>query len=137
MVSEIQAGDAKIAQLFYSVLGGEVWKKAIFLFYIFPLWMNNVLFIGQGKVIIRPIAFRPTPGRPSSSTGPLPPSRPGSSAPSPGPLMPSGGGPPYSRPPSQGFAPGHPLVREGPRPFGSKCNYFITITYECFQELCK
>ena len=126
---------------------------------------------------IRPIAFRPTPGRPSSSTGPLPPSRPGSSAPSPGPLMstghhhtnnsglqlystgplappsrpgssaPSPGvGPPYSRPPSQGFAPGqgfappsqgfapgqgfappsqgfapgHPLVRDGPRPFGSK-----------------
>ena len=125
-------------------------------------------------MVIRPIAFRPTPGRPSSSTGPLPPSgsRPGSSAPSPGPLMSAGigvginssigggllaysaappsrpgssapsplltataagpaVGPPYSRPPSQGFAPGHPLVRDGPRPFGSKQSLQFYLYFSC------
>ena len=72
---------------------------------------GQVIF--QGKVLVRPIAFRPSPGRPGSSTGPQVPARPGSSTgPSPGPFI--------SRPNSQGFAPGHPLVKDGPRPFGSK-----------------
>ncbi|XP_023346462.1 leucine zipper putative tumor suppressor 3 [Eurytemora carolleeae] len=66
----------------------------------------------KGKVLVRPIAFRPSPGRPGSSAGPQVPARPGSSTgPSPGPFI--------SRPNSQGFAPGHPLVKDGPRPFGS------------------
>ena len=100
-------------------------------------------------MVIRPIAFRPSPARPGSSTGPpvgsgsRPPSStftspgrgPGSSAPSPGlstgyrtPVQTTFGpggsvvtGPGSGQaPPTQGFLPGHPLVKDGHRPFGSE-----------------
>ena len=101
-------------------------------------------------MVIRPIAFRPSPARPGSSTGPpvgsgsRPPSStftspgrgPGSTAPSPGlsstgyrtPVQTTFGpggsvvtGPGSGQAPhSQGFLPGHPLVKDGQRPFGSK-----------------
>ena len=93
----------------------------------------------QGKALVRPIAFRPTPGRPSSVNGGVqppsrpgssvnggvqPPSRPGSSAPSPAPAAPS-------HQPNPGFVPGHPLAtKDGPRPFGSK---LIVLAVDYFQ----
>ena len=82
----------------------------------------------QGKVVIRPIAFRPSPGRPGSSNGPpaasgsRPPSStftspgrgPGSTAPSPG-LSSTG----YRTPVQTTFGPGGSVVTgpgSGPAP---------------------
>ena len=103
--------------------------------------------IFQGKVVVRPIAFRPSPGRPGSSAGPSSGqvSRPASSTLPSSPGLSSG----YYTPvqttfgpggsvvtthstnsnssnsnssqanQAPGFVPGHPLVKDGHRPFGS------------------
>ena len=104
---------------------------------------TDFLFL-QGKALIRPIAFRPTPGPNSGAStptnGPLilggtPGFRPGSSngtsevaslvhshhhavTPQQGGSM---GGPfnPVGQN-NEGFAPGHPLIKEGRRHYGSK-----------------
>ena len=108
------------------------------LFWIEAFRIEN-LFSFQGKVVVRPIAFRPSPGRPGSSAGPSSgqvTSRPASSNLTSSPGLSSG----YQTPvqttfgpggsvittsssghPAQatGFVPGHPLVKDGHRPFGS------------------
>jgi len=101
----------------------------------------------KGKVVVRPIAFRPSPGRPGSSAGGAGPgqvSRPASSTLPSSPGLSSGYQTPVqttfgpggsvittsssssssSSGPSQpgqapGFVPGHPLVKDGHRQFGS------------------
>ncbi len=100
-------------------------------------------FLLQGKALIRPIAFRPTPGPNSGAStptnGPLMfPTRPGSSNGGPeslvhhlglaraspanslvatqGPINNANSGLQNN----EGFAPGHPLVKDGRRHYGSK-----------------
>ena len=105
---------------------------------LFLKW--SYFFLFQGKALIRPIAFRPTPG-PNS----------GASTPTNGPLM--GFRPPSNGPDSlhglaraspatsqggpftpgtntnDGFAPGHPLVKDGRRHYGSK-NFVIAVSQD-------
>lgn len=104
--------------------------------------LNVWQLIFQGKVVVRPIAFRPSPGRPGSSAGPScgQVSRPASSTLTTSPGLSSGYQTPVqttfgpggsvittstssstSSHPAQaaGFVPGHPLVKDGHRPFGS------------------
>ena len=103
----------------------------------------------QGKSVIRPIAFRPTPGPSSGASTPTngyvvssyrPPSTSSTSnapshfdysghnqiraspATSMGPVPPPLPQPNYN---SEGFAPGHPLVKDGRRHYGSKFNFLF------------
>ena len=96
----------------------------------------------QGKALIRPIAFRPTPGPNSGAStptnGPLLGFRPPSNGPDSlhglaraSPATSQGGPFTPATNTNDGFAPGHPLVKDGRRHYGSK-NYFFTILQYSF-----
>lgn len=108
------------------------------------MYSNTICFL-QGKALIKPIAFRPTPGPNSGASTPTngptfmhggPFMRPGSSN---GPeslhgltrASPAGPVPAVfgTTPTNEGFAPGHPLVKDGRRHYGSKSN-FLCMIYE-------
>ena len=113
-----------------------------------------LLFSFQGKSVIRPIAFRPTPGpssgastptngyvvssfRPPSSNfdfgGPHPNVRASPATSMTHVVM---GGVPPPPPPhpnynNEGFAPGHPLIKDGRRHYGSKLTFQFTDSECC------
>ena len=96
----------------------------------------------QGKALIRPIAFRPTPGPNSGAStptnGPLLGFRPPSNGPDSlhglaraSPATSQGGPFTPATNTNDGFAPGHPLVKDGRRHYGSK-NYFFSLLQYSF-----
>jgi len=95
----------------------------------------------KGKALIRPIAFRPTPGPNSGAStptnGPLLGFRPPSNGPDSlhglaraSPATSQGGPFTPATNTNDGFAPGHPLVKDGRRHYGSKNYFFIIFQYK-------
>ena len=109
---------------------------------LFLKWSYIFSFLLQGKALIRPIAFRPTPGPNSGASTPTNGPLMGFRPPSNGPDSLHGGlaraspatshGGPFTNPATNtndGFAPGHPLVKDGRRHYGSK-NFVIAVSQD-------
>lgn len=103
--------------------------------------INSFLTLLQGKAVIRPIAFRPTPSNSSTNLSGVGGNLSGTSTPTNAPMpafrplgatvmgpygsrsgtWSSNGG--YVGVNSEGFAPGHPLARDGRRHYGSEYHF--------------